>query len=82
MVFMKRGSQFNVPIPLSSTPPPLYVLNFKSQLQLSVVNHLAPTAISKIIISLPPPQPYLGKNHCLVSLEGLQAMPRAVWYGL
>jgi hypothetical protein len=52
------------------------VLNFKSQLQLSVVNHSAPTTISKIIISLPPPQSYLGENHCLVSLEGLKLRQR------
>ena len=77
MVFMKREALSSMyPSPLSSTPPPLYVLNFKSQLQLSVVNHPAPTTISKIHNKLAPPPPYLGEIHCLVSLQGLRLLQR------
>ncbi len=37
------------------------------------LNHPAPIAISKIHNKLAPsPKPYLGKDHCLVSLEGLR----------
>jgi hypothetical protein len=36
-----RGSQFNVPIPLSSTPIALYVLNSKSPASAMLLNHLA-----------------------------------------
>ena len=75
MVFNEaRGSQFNVPIPpLSSTPPPLYVLNFKSQLQLSVVNHSAPTTISKIHNKLAPSPTIPGRE----PLPGLASRPQA-----
>ena len=70
MVFMKREALSSMYL-----SPLLYVLNFKSQLQLSVVNHPAPTTISKIHNKLAPP-PYLGENHCLVSLQGLRLLQR------
>ena len=83
MVFNEaRGSQFNVPIPLSSTPPPLYVLNFKSQLQLSVVNHSAPTMISKIHNKLAPSLTIPGREPLPGLTSRPQATPKAVLNGL
>jgi hypothetical protein len=55
-------------------PPLIYpatLVRAKLQVPASALwlNHLAPTAISKLA---PSPKPYLGKDHCLVSLEGLR----------
>jgi hypothetical protein len=71
-----RGSQFNVPITLSSTPPPLYATLVRAKLQVpasAVVEPSGPAVISKIHNKLAPsPKPYLGRDNCLVSPEGLR----------